>query len=304
MMQKDEAKEIISAVYHDILHKIDVSSKFDADYLMDFVHATIKEVLTHEKHKDNVLAFKNPELHVNSEYQNLAAMSINSYAQYNSNIKEISNTQDELVNNLDGIGYDLFDSFQEIQNNLNQEIAKANETITDLMDKVKSLETRSSIDSLTKVYNRYALSEYINHLINNTYAHHKDTFMMVVDIDDFKKINDTFGHLAGDKVLIFLSNFFKRTLRESDKIFRFGGEEFILVLTRITADQANAVAQRIVDLINKNKIIYKNENIAVTVSIGLTKMEEDDTLESFIERADMQMYEAKKAGKNQLKVDF
>ncbi len=304
-MEKDEAKKIISTVYHDILHRIDTSSSLDADFLMDFVHAAAKELLVHEKHqKKSSASFSNPELHEQSEYQELAKLSINSYAQHNSSMQELSQNQDALVNDLDGIGYDLIESFHDVQKNLNREISKANVTITDLMTKVKSLEARSSIDSLTKVYNRYALNEYINQLIKNTYSHHNDTFMMVVDIDDFKIINDSFGHLAGDKVLIFLSNLFKRTLRDNDKIFRFGGEEFILVLTRITEKQAKSVGLRIIDLINKNKIIYKNDKIAMTVSIGLTQMKEDDSIETFIERADTQMYNAKQAGKNQLKADL
>ncbi|MEA2110974.1 MAG: GGDEF domain-containing protein [Campylobacterota bacterium] len=303
-MEKDEAKKIISTVYHDILHQIDTKSLLDADILMDFVDDAAKEIVLHASHKKKNIDFKNASLQENSGYKELAKMSINSYAAHNSNIQEISQNQDVLISNLDNIGYNLIEGFGDVQKDLHHEITKANETISDLMSKIKHLEARSSIDSLTKVYNRYALNEYISQLFSSDYNHFNNTFVMVIDIDDFKTINDTFGHLAGDRVLIFLANLLKGTLRDNDKIFRFGGEEFILIFTRMTSKQAKSVAQRIMDLIHKNKIIYKSNEIDMTISIGLTKMLENDTYESFIGRADAQMYAAKEAGKDQVKVDF
>ena len=114
---------------------------------------------------------------------------------------------------------------------------------------------------------------------------------------NFKVINDTYGHIAGDKILIFIANILKKTLRDGDKIFRYGGEEFILILNRLDNIHCLKIASRILELINKNKLIYKGESINVTVSIGTTIYNISDTPDSMIHRADKALYRAKKDGK-------
>ncbi len=303
-MEKDEAKEIISTVYHEVLNQIDSSENLDADFLMEFVHNAARKILLQEETKKGISNFKNPQLLMDSEYQEIARISIDSYSKYNENIHVLSKNQDEIINSIEKDEYNVLERFKTIQSHLSSEVSKANETIMDLISKIEVLEVQSSIDSLTKVYNRFALHEYINQLLNNVHSHYNETFMVMIDLDDFKVINDTFGHLAGDKVLIFLANLLRHTLRDNDKIFRYGGEEFILLLTRIKAKEAILVAERILKLIKRNKILYQDKEIAMTVSIGLTQMKKDDTFESVMERADKAMYAAKKAGKAQLKVDF
>ncbi len=303
-MEKDEAKEIISTVYHEVLNQIDSSKDLDADFLMDFVHNSARKILLQEETKKSINNFKNPQLLIDSEYQEIARISIDTYSKYNESIHVISKNQDEIINSIEKDEYDVIERFKTIQSHLSNEASKANDTIMDLISKVEALEVQSSIDSLTKVYNRFALLEYVNQLLSSAHSHHNETFMVMIDLDDFKATNDTFGHLAGDKVLIFLANLLKHTLRDNDKIFRYGGEEFILLLTRIKAKEAILVTERILKLIKRNKILYQDKKITMTVSIGLTQMKKNDTFESVMERADKAMYEAKKAGKAQLKVDF
>ena len=303
-MDKDEAKQIISAAYHEVLNKIDTTTHLDADFLMDFVQASARKILLEEESTKESNTFKNPQLLMDSEYQELARISINSYSKYNENINVISKSQNEIINSIKQDEYNVLERFQTIQSHLNKEVDEANKTIMNLIAKVEALEVQSSIDALTKVYNRYALHQYIAQILHNAHTHYSETFLVMIDLDDFKRTNDTFGHLAGDKVLIFLANLLKHTLRDNDKIFRFGGEEFVLVLTRIKAHEAQLVAERILELIRKNKILYQDKEITMTVSIGLTQMRQNDTFESVMERADKAMYTAKKSGKAQLKVDF
>ncbi len=303
-MDKDEAKQIVSAAYHEVLNKIDTATHLDADFLMDFVQSSARKILLEEGSEEETNTFKNPQLLMDSEYQELARISINSYTKYNENINVISKNQNEIINSIKQDEYNVLERFKTIQSHLNKEVDEANKTIMNLIAKVEALEVQSSIDALTKVYNRYALHQYIDQMLHNATMHYNETFLVMIDLDDFKYTNDTFGHLAGDKVLIFLANLLKHTLRDNDKIFRFGGEEFVLVLTRIKAHEAQLVAERILELIRKNKILYQDKEINMTVSIGLTQMRQEDTFESLIERADKAMYTAKKSGKAQLKVDF
>jgi diguanylate cyclase (GGDEF)-like protein len=124
--------------------------------------------------------------------------------------------------------------------------------------------------------------------------------MLMLDLDDFKQINDNYGHVAGDKILIFISNILKQTLREGDKIFRYGGEEFIIILNRTDNIFCSKIANRILELIRANNLIYKGETLHATASIGTAVFIEGDTPDTFISRADKALYQAKKNGKNQI----
>jgi diguanylate cyclase (GGDEF)-like protein len=128
--------------------------------------------------------------------------------------------------------------------------------------------------------------------------------MLMLDLDDFKIINDTYGHIAGDKILIFISNILKKTLREVDKIFRYGGEEFIIILNRTDNIFCSKIANRILELIRVNNLVYKGETLHITGSIGTTMFKEGDTPDSFISRADKALYKAKANGKNQIQTEM
>ncbi len=124
----------------------------------------------------------------------------------------------------------------------------------------------------------------------------------MIDADDFKKVNDTFGHLAGDKVLVLLAKLFKLSIREYDRAYRYGGEEFLIIFNRAEKDDAKKVAERIMDTVRNNKLIYKGQIIRITLSMGLTSHQKGDTLVSMIERADAAVYQAKHEGKDRLVV--
>ena len=178
------------------------------------------------------------------------------------------------------------------------------EIITLLTDRVHELESKVSVDPLTKVYNRRAMEHYLTRFIeHNSRENTLPMHLMMVDIDNFKSVNDTYGHIAGDKVLILLANLLKKTLRDSDKIFRYGGEEFIVALNRVSAEAVNVVAERISALVRKNRLKYRDREFGVTLSLGVTVLQPGDTIESLLERADKALYKAKANGKDQICVE-
>jgi diguanylate cyclase (GGDEF)-like protein len=162
---------------------------------------------------------------------------------------------------------------------------------------------KTTLDPLTKVYNRYALQEHLNTLLART-NRNADVFVLMTDIDDFKQINDRFGHIAGDKVLIFIAKLLKKALRDGDRVYRFGGEEFIILLNRTDQNGARLVAERLLTLCRNNKPLFQHQQIAVTLSIGMTKIGENDTMDTVIDRSDTALYRAKNNGKDCLEMEF
>jgi diguanylate cyclase (GGDEF)-like protein len=129
-----------------------------------------------------------------------------------------------------------------------------------------------------------------------------DLSLIIFDLDDFKHINDTYGHIAGDKTLIYVAKVLKNSLRNEVKAYRFGGEEFVIVLNRIDIQEAKKIANRILKTISDSKLIYKNNTIKITMSGGITTHKAKDTIESIIERADKALYKAKDNGKNRVEI--
>ncbi len=118
---------------------------------------------------------------------------------------------------------------------------------------------------------------------------------MMIDIDNFKLINDTYGHLYGDEILKLVTNTIKTCLRDHDIISRYGGEEFSIIISHSTDENGNGIAERIRKSIEELR--YRNES-SVTVSIGIVMNNEDDNILGILKRADDLLYKAKEKGKN------
>jgi diguanylate cyclase (GGDEF)-like protein len=241
------------------------------------------------------------------EYKELAMQSIHSYSESNEKFEKITERHGSLIEesstgNL--INFEtITEKFNDIQSHLSDEVSRANQVIGTLMEQIKKLETKTTLDPLTKVYNRYALHEHLKTLLSKQNGHF-DIFALMVDVDDFKKINDQFGHIAGDKVLIFIAKLLKKALRDGDRVYRFGGEEFIILLNRTDDEGARMVGERLLSLCRNNKPLFQNQQIAVTLSIGLTKIVSDDTMDKIIDRSDTALYRAKNNGKDRLEMEF
>lgn len=166
-----------------------------------------------------------------------------------------------------------------------------------------SLEQLANYDPLTKLMNRRSMDLYLNEAVERAVQKSEIFCIIMADIDDFKKINDTYGHAAGDMVLEEVSQIISEDVRENDCVCRWGGEE-ILILIRSASDTAANVAQRICKDIAAARIDIGNMKLAITMTLGVTQYKENDDIESVVERADKSMYKGKKNGKNQVVCDF
>ncbi|BAK73285.1 GGDEF domain-containing protein [Arcobacter sp. L] len=172
--------------------------------------------------------------------------------------------------------------------------------ITSLYEIQKKLEEQATVDELTKVYNRKSFNERLKEKIEMFRRYESNFCLALVDIDDFKKVNDNFGHDVGDEVLIKVCGIAKENIRNTDLIFRIGGEEFVILYPKTLIDEAFLSIEKITHII-KNENIIKNHQI--TLSVGLTQMKENDDEASIFKRIDDLMYISKKTGKDKITVD-
>ncbi|WP_169764317.1 GGDEF domain-containing protein [Campylobacter mucosalis] len=152
-------------------------------------------------------------------------------------------------------------------------------------------------DPLTKLQNRNALNAFVKENLNDE----RDFAVVICDIDDFKRINDTYGHNAGDKVLINIAEIFKNIFRKDDFVCRWGGEEFLIILCDSTNQKALSVLERVRNSINSSHILYEDTQISVTMTYGVScyeKTKEQKDIYTMIKEADERLYKGKRSGKN------
>lgn len=156
------------------------------------------------------------------------------------------------------------------------------------------------MDFLTKIPNRAAWSERLENEVNHFKRYNTALNIAIIDIDKFKKINDSYGHLAGDKVLSVVAQALQKSLRSTDYIARFGGEEFALLLPEISQEQATITLDKLRNLMKTIPFQFKKEDLSITISIGFTAFHQSDRADDAFERADSALYLAKKNGRDQV----
>jgi diguanylate cyclase (GGDEF)-like protein len=161
------------------------------------------------------------------------------------------------------------------------------------------LETLSITDSLTGLYNRSKLDAILSDQLARFRRTQREFTLLMMDIDHFKTLNDTYGHLAGDEVLAAVAQILGQSIRSIDYAARYGGDEFIIILVETSAKQALKTAERICNQVESMVYNIDSSSIAVTVSIGIVQCQPaDETPTSVLSRADRALYEAKHAGRN------
>lgn len=162
----------------------------------------------------------------------------------------------------------------------------------------------ATLDALTNLNNRRQFETRLGQEISITKRQNNPLCAMMIDIDFFKKVNDTYGHAAGDEVLRTVASIIKEQLRESDIPARYGGEEFAVLLPFTKIEEAQIVGERLRKAVESHPVNVEGVEIAVTISMGLAEYNREETGEELFERADKALYEAKKNGRNQVQVNL
>ncbi len=163
------------------------------------------------------------------------------------------------------------------------------------------LENAAKYDFLTNTVNRRGLKEIFNTSVDLTGVEKNPVSFVMGDIDYFKNFNDTFGHAAGDKVLIAIANLIKNSIKANDVVCRWGGEEFVIMLLGTTYEEALLCAEDIRQKIESIVIPWENgEQLRVTMSFGVAAYDYDENIDSCISKADSALYVCKKSGRNRV----
>ncbi|MGE8166925.1 diguanylate cyclase [Pseudomonas putida] len=161
---------------------------------------------------------------------------------------------------------------------------------------------KALIDPLTGLPNRAAWSERVEREIHDWQAHGGHLAMAILDLDHFKRINDNYGHLAGDKVLKIVADQLRKRLRPRDFMARFGGEEFVLLLPQTSPAMAARAVEALRAAVEACPFHFKGERVVITTSIGLSSFQSDERADQVLKRADTALYSAKKLGRNRIEI--
>jgi diguanylate cyclase (GGDEF)-like protein len=155
-------------------------------------------------------------------------------------------------------------------------------------------------DALTGLYNYGYFKEALHYEVEKSRRYKTPLSLLFLDIDDFKRVNDTLGHLKGDKIMRQVAAILKKGIRQADLLCRYGGDEFVMLLSQTAPDQAILLAERLRQSIVQSSMNQPEQDLKITVSIGVAGLEPQMSTESLIKEADEAHYRAKQGGKNRV----
>jgi len=187
---------------------------------------------------------------------------------------------------------------------MSERVRYSNLVIADSLEMQRKYQRYASTDALTGLHNRGWLDDAFDREIKRSERDQLPLALIMIDVDDFKKYNDVYGHLAGDKVLVSVADAIRSPLRPNDLVARFGGEEFAVLLPETTVSNAKFIAERLRKRVNEaNPGELDGEHLPkVTISLGIAGRQSGYSLDMMIAAADVAMYHAKRSGKNRIEI--
>lgn len=171
-----------------------------------------------------------------------------------------------------------------------------------LEQRLQELQALALVDELTALPNRRYIQRELDRRFEEYQRYTYSYAVLIGDIDNFKTVNDTHGHMAGDQVLKMVAASLQSNCRSFDAVGRWGGEEFMIILRNVDAGTTRTLAERFRILVEQSFVDHQQSSLSVTISIGGAVIQKDDTLATLIERADQQLYLSKESGRNQVSV--
>ncbi|MFT7414594.1 MAG: diguanylate cyclase [Methylophagaceae bacterium] len=225
-------------------------------------------------------------------------------------ISELNNTKSLLnncrdINELHNLVSDILASTQMLtkaSSELKQDLEKSSQEIAKLKEELSEIKETSRTDGLTGLLNRGAFNDELNAICEQP---NTDIALALFDLDHFKKINDTYGHVLGDKILQYFSGLLKKHAGEDHLVARYGGEEMAMILMNISLEEATSITEKISIALADSRLKKKGQEEyinQVTVSAGISMLKTEDSPSSIIDRADQALYQSKNNGRNQVTI--
>ncbi len=186
---------------------------------------------------------------------------------------------------------------------LNQRVREMEKEGESLRQRLREKHEQAVRDPLTGLYNRLAYDERIVQEFARAKRYRQPLSLAVLDIDRFKRINDSYGHKAGDKALKIIADRVRNNLRETDFLARYGGEEFVIVMPETCLSDGLVAVEKLRKDVSQSQFHYQGTGVAITVSVGLAEMHENDNPETLFQRADRALYKAKESGRDRTCVE-
>lgn len=183
---------------------------------------------------------------------------------------------------------------------MEQKINLMKEETSEYKKRIAQQKHKLLLDSLTQVFNRATFDERLDLEYKRWLRYQAPLCLAIIDIDHFKSINDRFGHLAGDKALKVIARAMSRTLRETDFIARYGGDEFVVLLPGVDASNSLTPLEKLRNVVKSIPFRFKDDRVEITISIGMTLFRNGDSAMEAFERADQALYEAKNDGRDRI----
>ena len=233
-----------------------------------------------------------------SEYHEKVSTYVGRVEQAN-DVGSLKSIVDELMRDTRAMQVDML-RYREEMNEARKQAETAESRVRRLEAELEQVSEQVSQDALTGTLNRRGLEEAMQREMARAERNQKPLCVAVLDLDNFKQLNDTFGHQAGDDALVHLSKVIKKTLRPTDIVARYGGEEFVILFGDTPLPQAVEVTKRLQRELTRRYFLHNNERLLITFSAGVAIWNPGDSQEVAIARADKAMYQAKVQGKNRV----
>ena len=203
-----------------------------------------------------------------------------------------------------GILWEMVNASHEFSKNLlvvlSERVRSHNQVIADSFDEMQKFERHANTDALTGLSNRHAMNEKFGREINRCVQNEKPIALIMIDVDNFKKFNDMFGHVAGDRALSAVAGILKQQFRPRDLLVRYGGDEFAVLLPDVDIELATTIADRVRSAVSGDTGDSQDSliQVPIKISMGVACLQEDSSLSALIRDADAALYRAKSAGRN------
>ncbi|MBI5665842.1 MAG: diguanylate cyclase [Nitrospirae bacterium] len=281
--------------------------------LEEFMRQTMKHLEETELHMSSELSSHQKKFSEDRDFENALSVNMNMIKHDIHTGNDIQSIKKAVLGKIDNINRGIekkreqdLDRLRETERTLQAMGTRIND-IKKEADEIKKraaeIESESLRDNLTGLSNRKAYDQKIIETLADLGRYGVPSSLLICDIDDFKKINDTYGHKVGDQALKKLASLLKEKLRVNDFISRYGGEEFAIILSHTDLTGAVKAGEGMLSYINKSAFSYKGNRIALTISIGISVFKQSDDTGTVFERADSALYLAKRRGKNNVKTE-